>query len=80
MASIYKRNGVYNVVVTYTDENGKRRQKWESFHSEAEAMRRKTEIEYHQGLGIHLVQYIMHTVEVIMRNDTGLLAVIDNCL
>ncbi len=51
MASIYKRNGVYNVVVTYTDENGKRRQKWESFHSEAEAMRRKTEIEYHQGLG-----------------------------
>ena len=27
MASIYKRNGVYNVVVTYTDENGKRRQK-----------------------------------------------------
>lgn len=51
MASIYKRNGVYNVVVTYTDENGKRRQKWESFHSEAEAKRRKTEIEYHQDLG-----------------------------
>jgi integrase len=51
MASIYKRNGVYNVVVTYTDENGKRRQKWESFHSEAEARRRKTEIEYHQDLG-----------------------------
>lgn len=51
MASIYKRNGVYNVVVTYIDKDGKRRQKWESFHSEIEAKRRKTEIEYHQDKG-----------------------------
>lgn len=41
MASIHKRNGKYAVMYNYVDENGKRRQKWESFKTQAEAMKRK---------------------------------------
>ena len=31
MASIVKRKSKYSVVYDYTDENGKRRQRWETF-------------------------------------------------
>lgn len=52
MASIVVRNKDKICVVTsYTDENGKHRQKWETFKTMAEAKHRKTEIEYQQGLG-----------------------------
>ncbi len=51
MASISKRKGAWNVIYFVTDENGKKKQKWETFHSEAEAKRRKTEIEYQQNIG-----------------------------
>ena len=46
MASIVERNGKYKVVYNYTDERGKKKQKWETCQSLAEAKRRKTEIEY----------------------------------
>ena len=46
MASIYKRNGRFAVMYNYVDENGKRKQKWESFKTQAEAMKRKKEVEY----------------------------------
>ena len=46
MASIYKRNGKFAVMYNYVDENGKRKQKWESFKTQAEAMKRKKEVEY----------------------------------
>ena len=29
MASLIKRNNVFNVIYTITDENGKKKQKWE---------------------------------------------------
>ena len=45
MASIHKRNGKYAVMYNYVDENGKRKQKWESFKTQAEAMKRKKEVE-----------------------------------
>lgn len=51
MASIIKKKNVYNVIYSYIDQEGKRKQKWETFHSEAEAKRRKTEIEYKNDLG-----------------------------
>ena len=35
----------------YVDENGKRRQKWESFKTQAEAMKRKKEVEYKKVAG-----------------------------
>ena len=37
MASIVKRKKKYSVVYTYTDENGNKRQKWETFDTNAEA-------------------------------------------
>ena len=43
MASIVKRKSKYSVVYDYTDENGKRRQRWETFSTNAEAKKRKNE-------------------------------------
>ncbi len=51
MASIRERNGKFGVVYSYKDENGKRRQKWETYNSKAEAKRRKKEIEYKENMG-----------------------------
>lgn len=51
MASIHKRNGKYAVMYNYVDENGKRKQKWESFKTQAEAMKRKKEVEYKKVAG-----------------------------
>lgn len=47
MASIVKRKSKYSVVYDYTDENGKRRQRWETFSTNAEAKTKK-QIEYEQ--------------------------------
>ena len=46
MASIVKRKSKYSVVYTYRDENGEKRQKWETWGTMKEAKRRKAEIEY----------------------------------
>ena len=49
MASIVKRKNRYSVVYSYTDENGVKRQKWETFATNAEAKKRKVQIEFEQG-------------------------------
>lgn len=49
MASISKRRNKYSVVYRYTDENGVERQKWETFNTNAEAKKRKKEIEFKQA-------------------------------
>ena len=51
MASIVKRKKKYSVVYTYTDENGNKRQKWETFDTNAEAKKRKLQVEYEQESG-----------------------------
>lgn len=51
MASIVKRKKKYSVVYTYTDENGNKRQKWETFDTNGEAKKRKLEVEYAQEAG-----------------------------
>lgn len=45
MASIQKRNKKYAVVYTYEDDEGRKKQKWESFGSYKEAKIRKSEVE-----------------------------------
>lgn len=45
MAAIIKRKKAYSVVYSYTDENGETKQKWETWHTHKEALKRKTEIE-----------------------------------
>ena len=51
MASIVQRNGKFAVMYNYVDENGKRKQKWESFKTMAEAYKRKKEVEYKKVAG-----------------------------
>lgn len=51
MASIVKRKSKYSVVYTCTDENGVKRQKWETFSSHADAKKRKAQIEFQQSTG-----------------------------
>lgn len=51
MASIVKRKNRYSVVYTYTDESGAKRQKWETFATNAEAKKRKKQIEFEQDTG-----------------------------
>lgn len=51
MASIVKRKNKFSVVYTYTDDKGDKRQKWETFATNAEAKRRKAEVEFQQESG-----------------------------
>lgn len=55
MASIVKRKSKYSVVYSYLDENGKRRQHWETFDTASEAKKRKSQIEYEQKTGTFIV-------------------------
>ena len=41
MAFIRERNGKFNVIYSYTNEKGERKQKWEIYETKAEAKRRK---------------------------------------
>ena len=45
MASIYRRNSSYAVIYYCTNDNGVRKQKWESNKTEEQARRRKHEVE-----------------------------------
>ena len=55
MASIVKRKNRYSVVYSYTDENGVKRQKWETFETNAEAKKRKVQVEFEQDTGTFIV-------------------------
>lgn len=55
MASIVKRKKRFSVVYNYNDESGKKHQRWETFDTQAEAKRRKKEIEYEQEKGRFVV-------------------------
>lgn len=45
MASLTMRNGKYKVIYNYVDEEGNRRQKWETYNTLPEAKRRKLELD-----------------------------------
>ena len=55
MASVRERNGKYCVIYSFTDPEGKRRQKWETFRTKTEATRRRQEIEYRLSTGTFTV-------------------------
>ena len=71
MASIVQKKNRYYVVYLYDSEDGRRKQKWESFKTKEEAKRRKAEIEYRQELG-SLVIPKCKTVEEQYRSDQKL--------
>ena len=51
MASVFERNGKYCVIYNIKDQNGKWRQKWETYRTKAEAKRRRQEIDYRMQEG-----------------------------
>lgn len=55
MATIVKRRDRFCVVYLYTDSKGKRKQKWETFRSQAEAKARQKEIEYKEQIGTFVI-------------------------
>ena len=55
MASIKERNGKYCVIYNYVNPKGKRKQKWETYTTKAEAKARKAEIEYKETNGTFIV-------------------------
>ena len=72
MASIVQRNNRYNVVYLYDDEaTGKRKQKWESFKTMADAKRRKAEIEYRKEIGT-MVIHQCKTVDELLKEYVAL--------
>ena len=46
MAAIVKKKRSFCVVYNYTDDKGRKKQKWESFKTAGEAKKRKSEVEY----------------------------------
>ena len=77
MASIRERNGKFNVIYSYTNEKGERKQKWETYETKAEAKRRKKEIEYKKEMGSFVVRKCKTLDELIteyvalMEKKTG---------
>ncbi len=55
MASIVQKNKSFCVVYAYTDDTGKRKQKWETFKTMTEAKRRKKEVEYKEQIGMLII-------------------------
>lgn len=55
MASIIQKNKSFCVVYSYTEEDGKRKQKWESFKNMADAKKRLKEVEYKEEIGTFVV-------------------------
>lgn len=51
MASIVKRKNKYSVVYGYIAENGKRKQRWETFDTITAAKKRKRQVEYEKDHG-----------------------------
>lgn len=55
MASIIKRRNKFSVAYRFVDENGVQRQRWETFNTNAEAKKRKSEVEFQQDSGTFIV-------------------------
>ena len=66
MASIVQRKGKYCVVYLYTNDEGKRKQKWETYKTYEEAKKRRTEVEYREQIG-KLVMPKCVTMEDLVR-------------
>ena len=55
MAAIVRRRDRFCVVYLYTDVHGKRKQKWETYKTQAEARVRQKEIEYKEQIGTFVI-------------------------
>ncbi len=74
MASLVKRKNKYSVVYSYEDDNGTKRQKWETFDDEELAKKRKIEIEYQQSQGTFIIP-TAKTVKDLLEEYTSVYGV-----
>lgn len=74
MASIVKRKSKYCVVYNCQDDKGEKRQKWETFATNAEAKKRKAEIELQQESGTLIVPEAK-TVKELLEDYTSIYGV-----
>lgn len=65
MAAIIKRKDRFCVVYKYTDENGERKQKWETYKTMTEAKTRQKEIEYRESIGTFVVPQCHYMWELL---------------
>jgi integrase len=54
MATIIKRKKAYSVIYNYIDDTGNTKQKWETWHSHKEALKRKSEVENQLHTGVFI--------------------------
>ena len=66
MAYITKRGSSYSVRYTYQDEHGKSCDKWESFPTKEEAVKRQKQIEHELATGNFLIPSTMTVAEFLM--------------
>lgn len=71
MASIQKRGKKYCVIYSYKDDDGKKKQKWETWNTLNEANKRKKEIEYKQDIGDFVIPKCT-TIEELMDEYVSL--------
>lgn len=74
MASIVKRKNRFSVVYSYEDENGVKRQKWETYATNAEAKKRKLQVEYEQDTGSFIVP-AARTISELLEEYTSVYGV-----
>ena len=67
MASIVKRKNRYSVVYTYKDDDGNQHQKWETFDTNADAKKRKTQIEFEQQSGTFII-LMLRQLRICLKN------------
>lgn len=65
MATIIKRKNRYCVVYDVKDEKGATRQKWETYQTNAEAKKRKTQVEYEQQNGLFVIPNATTVAELL---------------
>ena len=66
MAYITKRGSSYGVRYTYQDEQGKNCNKWESFSTKEEAVKRQKQIEHELATGNFLIPSTVTVAEFLM--------------
>ena len=70
MATVKERKGKYVVIYDYKDENGNRKQKWETYKTRAEARRRKKQIEFKQQEGTFVIPKCRNLQELLQEYIT----------
>lgn len=70
MASIVKRKNKFCVVYTYYDENGKKRQKWETFDNKPDAEKRKIAVEFEMSNNTLVVSKAITVSELLEEYTT----------